>query len=75
MDLSSFLAITQFIATCLSGMFTHLDAIVIINTPQLTFLDCIIVPAIMARLYMFYLFLMGQDVREPISSDPGDMFG
>ena len=56
-------------------MFTHLDAVVIIDTPQLTFLDCIIVPAIMARLYMFYLFLMGQDVQEPISSDPGDMFG
>lgn len=75
MDLSSFLSITGFLAMCVSDMFSGLDSIVIIDSPILTMLDIIIVPAIFARLYLFYLFLMGQEIQEPIMSDPGDMFG
>lgn len=64
MELSVFLAITQFLATCLSQLFTGLDAVTVVDAPKLTFLDCIIVPAIMGRLYAFYLFLMGQEVDD-----------
>lgn len=64
MDMTAFLAITQFLTWCVGQTFGALDEIYIITSPNFTVLDYICTTAVLTRIYMFILFCMGIEVEE-----------
>lgn len=66
---------TGMLCTMLANTFSALDALTLIDSPHVSFLDFMLTAVIVSRAYSFALFLSGQPPTQEPPALPEDMYG